>query len=143
MSRRQLISAFSLLGLLLAAPAAQANPGDLQGLPVQLSAGCVACHSGPGASATQVPAAVSSQLSQFGADWLYFGRVWGPDMAQADSDLDNCSNGGEFGDPKGDWVVGDDYIEQGSQDPTTPGDCSKLPLDESSFSALKSLFSEE
>jgi hypothetical protein len=139
------IQAFAAACLILAAcwpGQADASQSDQLQLPVQLSAGCLACHDGAGVSSTVVPAAVATELTVFGEDWLNFGRDWNPEIAAAYSDADGCSNGFELGDTTGNWEISDGYLTVDVEmNPAEAGDCT-LPVDERSFGVLKSLFGD-
>ncbi len=99
---------------------------------------CSLCHAGPGVDdgAFVVPAetitAERASWTAVGWDWFFVlgqassGRTWTA-LAALNSDGDGCNNGFEIREP--------------GKDPNTGGDCT-LPLNEESWSTLKSLFSE-
>lgn len=122
----------------------RAGEADLEALPTALVHGCLTCHNGPASSASAVPESETSLLNDFGGDWLSFGRVWGPELAAANSDNDGCENGYELGDPDGDWTAAQGQLTIPVPDQSHPGragDC-LLPLNQRSWGVLKTLFGE-
>ncbi len=108
--------------------------------------GCTLCHSASGATPESVPAATAASQTSFGEQWAGLSdqeidRFWSA-MAAKNADRDGCSNGCELNDPFGDF-------EPGGSPPNTAcaegnpnlGDCT-IPLNEDSWSTLKSLFGE-
>lgn len=108
--------------------------------------GCTLCHAGSGATPDAVPLDTAAQRTAFGEQWAGLSnqeidRLWSM-MAGKNADRDGCSNGCELNDPFGDF-------EPGGRPPNTAcaegdpnlGDCT-IPLNEDSWSTLKSLFGE-
>ena len=108
--------------------------------------GCTLCHAGTGVTPELVPEVVADEMNDFGSQWrdlaaVEVDRLWS-EMALANADGDGCSNGCEMSDPAGEYVAGGPYpVRNCSAGDPNVVDCS-LPLDEESWSTLKSLFGE-
>lgn len=130
--------------LLLAVPAA-ATPEAAAKIPPN-DFGCTACHAGTGSTFDVVPIGTAAILTPFGDEWLRLAveeneRFWA-DMAAGNADNDGCSNGCELDDPRGTYLP-DEPFEPEACAPGNPSedDCA-LPINERSWSTLKSLFGE-
>ena len=134
-----------MLLLLSAATDARATVAAFTKIPPN-AWGCTLCHRGAGATIDQVPLATANVRTPFGEQWrgladAEIDRLWSV-MASENADRDGCSNGCELNDPYGSYLPG-------SPPPTTQcaegdpnvGDCT-IPLNEDSWSTLKSLFSD-
>ena len=108
--------------------------------------GCTLCHAGTGATVEEVPAASASILTPFGEAWVRLAiaetdRLWA-DMAVGNADGDGCSNGCELDDPRGVFLPDEPFDPEvcAPGDPSV-SDCA-LPINERSWSTLKSLFGD-
>jgi len=133
------------LGFVLLAGVAEATEEASAKIPPNIY-GCTACHAGAGADVDVVPASTAAELSNFGNDWLQLAtdesaRLWA-DMAILNSDNDGCSNGCELDDPRGGFLPDQPFTPENCA-PGDPrdSDCA-LPINEQSWSTLKSLFGD-
>jgi len=89
--------ALALVALLCGS--ALATDDDMARLPVVDPYLCAICH------ITSDPGPSSFELNPFGTAFLEAGRLWTTDLATADSDGDNCTNGVELGDTDADGIA--------------------------------------
>lgn len=133
------------LGFVLLAGGAGATEDASRKIPPN-SFGCAVCHAGSGADDVTVPVDTASELTNFGIDWEQLadqesGRLWA-DLAGQNSDDDGCSNGCELDDPRGEFLPDQPFVPVNCA-PGDPrdSDCA-LPINEQSWSTLKSLFGD-
>ena len=118
----------------LPAGPALATPEDMDLLPVTAPNLCRTCHT------TADPRPGSTQLNDFGLDFLTNGRVWDSNLAQMDSDGDGCLNGVEVGDSDGDGNA-DGNVDEQAGNPGVVDNCGSGDLvDEKTWDALKAMF---
>lgn len=123
-----------LVVLLLSVSAAWGTELDMEQLPVTSPHLCMTCH------LVESPSAGDADLNPFGLDFLENGRVWDSDLAQLNSDGDNCLNGVELGDSDGDGVPDGNVTEQ-SGNPGVEDECGSDDLvDRKTWDALKAMF---
>ncbi len=107
---------------------------DMVQLPVSTPNLCASCHT------SASPSEGDSDLNPFGVDFLENGRVWDSNLAQLNSDGDNCLNGVEVGDSDGDGQP-DGNVDEQSGNPGVADDCGSNDLvDERTWDALKAIF---
>lgn len=83
-----------------------------------------------------------TSLNPFGEDWLANGSVWDLNLANMDSDRDDCTNGFELGDADGNGEPDGNVTEQ-SSNPGVQDECGGSGLvEERTWSALKALFDQ-
>ena len=121
--------------LVLAAlcPAAGATEEDMAKLPLVEPFACLICHD----SAEPQPA--SFALNDFGDDFLANARQWDADLANLDSDGDQCLNGVELGDTDADGEA-DGNVDVLQSNPGNGTDCGVNTVDPTTWTELKSLF---
>ncbi len=107
---------------------------DMLQLPVSAPNLCLSCHT------SSSPSSGDSELNPFGNDFLENGRVWDSNLAQLNSDDDNCLNGVEVGDSDGDGQP-DGNVDEQSGNPGVADECGSGDLvDEKTWDALKAMF---
>lgn len=120
--------------LSLSAASVQATEEDMEMLPLTAPFDCLACHT------MTNPQPGSFALNSFGEDFLQNGRIWDSNLAQLDSDGDNCLNGVEVGDSDGDGFA-DGNVEEQASNPGEADNCGSGQLvDEKTWGALKAMF---
>jgi hypothetical protein len=97
---------------------------------------CLTCHE------VEIPSPGNGPLNPFGEDWLANGGVWDLNLANMDSDRDDCTNGFELGDDDGNGEPDGNVTAQGSN-PGVQDECGGSGLvEERTWSALKALFDQ-
>ena len=139
MQRTLRLSTLVVAGLLVAGAGpwcatASASRADMERLPLWEPFKCLTCHQqDPETSGV-------TSLNPFGEDWLANGGVWDLNLANMDSDRDDCTNGFELGDDDGNGEPDGNVTEQGSN-PGVQDECGGSGLvEERTWSALKALF---
>lgn len=123
-----------LLVCLLSGGPAQATESDMAQLPVTSPNLCLTCHT------VESPTEDDAGLNPFGLDFLENGRIWDSNLAQINSDGDNCLNGVELGDSDGDGEPDGNVTEQ-SGNPGVEDECGSDDLvDRKTWDALKAMF---
>ncbi len=119
---------------LVVACTAAATEADMAQLPVSSPNLCLTCH------VMEFPTPGDMELNPFGLDFLENGRIWDSDLAQLNSDGDECLNGVELGDSDGDGQADGNVTEQ-SGNPGVADDCGSDDLvDPQTWDALKAMF---
>ncbi len=137
--RRTLAAACLGFGIFATACVAGVRPvlateADMAQLPVSSPNLCLTCHT------VQFPSTGNAALNPFGLDFLENGRVWDSNLAQLNSDGDNCLNGVELGDSDGDGQPDGNVTEQ-SGNPGVADACGSGNLvDQQTWDALKAMF---
>ncbi|RKZ20036.1 hypothetical protein DRQ50_00655 [bacterium] len=141
MQRTLRLSTLVFCGLLVAAAepwcaTASATLEDMERLPLWEPYRCLTCHP------VEFPSPGNSSLNPFGEDWLANGGVWDLNLANMDSDRDDCTNGFELGDDDGNGEPDGNVTRQGSN-PGVQDECGGSGLvEERTWSALKALFDQ-
>ena len=121
-----------------------ATEQEMNNLPAWERFACAICH------VAETPLPGQAEFNPFGNDYFAHREelagaapVWDSFLAGLDSDQDGCSNGVELGDVDGNGQL-DVGIVGEAGNPGLPGDCQSVnPLDESTWGALKSMFSTD
>lgn len=128
------LGALVMMVLMGLAGSARATEQDMAQLPLAEPFECLTCHT------SENPGPGSFALNAFGDDFLQNGRLWDLNLAQMDSDGDNCLNGVEVGDSDGDGFV-DGNVEEQAGNPGVADECGSGSLiDERTWGALKAMF---
>jgi hypothetical protein len=126
-------TALAVCACLSALPAV-ATETDMLRLPVTDPHRCLSCHQ------VENPVPGNNALNPFGDDYLANGRLWDSNLANLDSDGDDCLNGVEVGDSDGDGEA-DGNVESQAGNPGVPDECGSGSLvDERTWGALKAMF---
>ncbi|MYA24291.1 MAG: hypothetical protein F4Z30_16610 [Gemmatimonadetes bacterium] len=105
MTLRILLVAVLFLGGVIA-DEATARSKRVRQVPNGSAASCNTCHTAGGGSPLN-PFGLEIVTNFLTAAGPAGDVIWGPELADLDSDGDGASNGAELGDPEGTWMVGD------------------------------------
>lgn len=133
-AKRLLTVGAVMLAAMVSSTVCLATDLDMLQLPVSAPFLCATCH------ISASPSSGDSELNPFGFDFLENGRVWDSNLAQLNSDGDNCLNGVEIGDSDGDGQP-DGNVDEQSGNPGVADECGSDDLvDEKTWDALKAMF---